>query len=305
VSSATRPWLGLMLPVQDMGVGFDRLLDLAGEAEAVGFDSVWVGDHLSFRRPVVEAVVTASMIAARTKRVEIGFGVLQLAMRHPVWLAKQLTTLATLSGGRIQVGVGIGGENPIEWRAAGVPRDQRVERTVELAALLPMLLSGEAVDHVGTHYQFESMPLLPAPAVRPRLWMGGRSDGALRRAAALADGWLGLWVDEDRLTASIERIERDADAADRPPPQAALVVPVRIDEDEAACAEAFSSFARIQYGIDHDRIARWCLGGGVERVGERLHSLVEAGAEGLVLMPAATDPLPMLDQLAALRRQLV
>jgi alkanesulfonate monooxygenase SsuD/methylene tetrahydromethanopterin reductase-like flavin-dependent oxidoreductase (luciferase family) len=304
VTRSAPPWVGLMLPAQDMGTGFDELLDLAAAAEAAGFDSVWVGDHLGFHRPIVESIVTASMVAARTERVEIGFGVLQLAMRHPVWLAKQLATLAVLSGERIQIGVGIGGENPEEWKAAGVPPEERVARTVELTALLPRLLSGEAVSHAGANYGFEAMPLLPAPAVRPPIWMGGRSKGSLERAAALADGWLGLWVDEERLAASLRTIARQAAAAGRPRPRAALVVPVCVDEDEARCAAAFADFARLQYGIEYERIARWCVGGSVARVGDRLRSLLAAGAEGLVLMPATTAPSSMFGGLAELRAAL-
>jgi alkanesulfonate monooxygenase SsuD/methylene tetrahydromethanopterin reductase-like flavin-dependent oxidoreductase (luciferase family) len=293
-----------MLPVEDMGAGFEELPGLAVAAETAGYDSVWVGDHLGFRRPIVESIVTASIVAARTETIEIGFGVLQLAMRHPVWLAKQLSTLAVLSGERIQIGVGIGGENPEEWKAAGVPRAERVARTAELTALLPRLLSGEAVSHAGPSYSFEAMPLLPAPRVRPPIWMGGRSSGSLERAAALADGWLGLWVDEERLAASVRTIARQAEVAGRPRPQAALVVPVCIDEDEARCAASFADFARLQYGIDYARIARWCVGGSVARVRDRLRSLIAAGAEGLVLMPATAAPSSMLGGLAELRAAL-
>jgi alkanesulfonate monooxygenase SsuD/methylene tetrahydromethanopterin reductase-like flavin-dependent oxidoreductase (luciferase family) len=290
-----------MLPVQDFGGGFEPFFAIALESERLGFDSTWVGDHLSFRRPVVESVVASAMVAARTSRIEVGFGVLQIAMRHPVWIAKQLGTLAHLSGERLQVGLGIGGENPAEWAAAGVPKKQRVGRTVEIMEVLPKLLSGEPVSHSGRYYEFEAPALLPAPARRPSLWMGGRSEGALRRAAEHADGWLGLWVDERRMRESCAEMEPLAAAAGRPAPRAALVVPVLVEPDPAAAEAAFSRFVDAQYGIPFEKVSRWCLSGSAEQVAASLAGLREAGADGFVLMPAAADPLRALEGLAQVR----
>lgn len=302
---AAAPWVGVMLPVQDFGAGFGSLFEMAEECERLGFDSVWLGDHLSFRQPVVESVVATSMVAARTARIELGFGVLQAAMRHPVWLAKQLGTLAHLSGGRLGVGVGIGGENPVEWEAAGVPKRERVGRTVEILEVLPALLSGAELSHDGRYYEFEAPPLLPAPPRPPRLWMGGRSEGALRRAATLCDGWLGLWVDEARMRSSVGQLAEMAAAAGRPAPSAALVAPVLVEADPEAAQAGFSRFLDLQYGLPYERIGRWCLGGEAAAVAARLRGLVEAGCGGFVLMPAAADPLASLEGLAEVRALLL
>jgi alkanesulfonate monooxygenase SsuD/methylene tetrahydromethanopterin reductase-like flavin-dependent oxidoreductase (luciferase family) len=218
-----------------------------------------------------------------------------------VWLAKQLGTLCHLSGERIELGVGIGGENPAEWAAAGVPKGERVGRTVELMRLLPALLSGEPVRHVGRHYDVDSPALLPAPERQPRLWMGGRAEGALRRAARLADGWLGLWVDVERLRTSNERLAECAREAGRPAPDTALVVPVLIEEDAASAEAGFARFTQLQYDSDYERFARWCIGGSVEEVAGRIVELNAAGASGFVLMSAAFDPLGELERLAEVR----
>jgi alkanesulfonate monooxygenase SsuD/methylene tetrahydromethanopterin reductase-like flavin-dependent oxidoreductase (luciferase family) len=294
-------WIGLMMPVQDFGGGFQQLLDTGAEAEGLGFDSIWVGDHLAFRQPVVEAIVTAAMLAARTERVTVGFGVLQLAMRHPVWLAKQLGTLATLAGERVELGVGIGGENPAEWTAAGVPRDERVGRTVEMVAILRSLLAGEPVSWEGRYYELESPALLPAPRQQPKLWMGGRSAAALQRAGELADGWLGLWADERRTRESVEEIARVAAAAGRPTPAAALVVPVLIEPDRRRAEPRLREFVGAQYGIEFERVSRWCLSGDAESVAGALAGLGRAGAEGFVLMPASADARRELESLAELK----
>ncbi|HEY2715372.1 MAG TPA: LLM class flavin-dependent oxidoreductase, partial [Solirubrobacterales bacterium] len=256
---------------------------------------------LAFRQPVVEAVVAAAMLAARTERVTIGFGVLQLAMRHPAWLAKQLGTLAALAGERVELGVGIGGENPEEWAAAGVPRSERVGRTVEMVALLRALLAGEPVRWEGRYYGLESPALLPAPARQPRLWMGGRSEGALRRVGELADGWLGLWADERRLRESVAAIARIAAAAERPAPAAALVVPVLVEPDPTRAEQRLREFVAIQYGIELERVSRWCLAGDADSLAASLRSLAAAGADGLVLMPASADARGELESLAELR----
>lgn len=298
------PWIGVMLPVQDLGAGLQAPFDMARAADRAGLDSVWVGDHLSFRRPIVEAIVTASMIAATTTMVNVGFGVLQAAMRHPVWLAKQLGTLAALSGGRLEIGVGIGGENPAEWAAAGVPVDERVGRTSELLAILPGLLAGRPLEHSGRYYDFDAPALLPAPERVPKVWVGGRSDGALRRTAQLADGWLGLWVDEERLARSVATMREAASEAGRPLPESALVVPVVVEEDAARAREHFVHFAREQYGLEYERIERWGIAGSAATIAERLRSLADAGASGFVLMSAAADPLAEIDRLAEVRDHL-
>ncbi|WCB91808.1 F420-dependent glucose-6-phosphate dehydrogenase [Baekduia alba] len=290
-----------MLPVQDFGDGFAPSLAMARESERLGFDSVWIGDHLVFRQPIVEAIVMASTVAAITDSITIGFGVLQLALRDPVWLAKQLGTLAHLSGDRIEVGVGLGGENPAEWLAARVPPSERVGRTAELMKLMPALLSGQPVTHSGRYYSLDVPALRPAPERTPTLWMGGRSEGALRRAARLADGWLGLWVDEARLARSVADMAALAAEADRPAPATALVVPVIVQPDPAVAEQELTRFVAMQYGGDYQRFARWCVSGSVDAVAERLSRLAAAGATGFVLMPAARDPLADLEPLAAVR----
>ncbi|MFN8217080.1 MAG: LLM class flavin-dependent oxidoreductase [Solirubrobacterales bacterium] len=290
-----------MLPVQDFGGGFGGLLETGAEAERCGFDSIWVGDHLAFRQPVVESVVTASMLAARTERIKVGFGVLQIAMRQPAWLAKQLGTLMVLAGERIEVGVGIGGENAEEWAAAGVATAGRAKRTAELMRLLRALLAGEPVSWAGEGFELEAPALLPAPARQPRLWVGGRSEGALRRAAELGDGWLALWADAERLQRSNAAMAEIAAAAGRPAPQTALVVAVLVEPDPRRAARRFGEFVGIQYGLEFERVSRWCVHGDAEGVASQLIALAAAGASGFVLMPAATDPRRELETLAGLK----
>ncbi|WP_296145213.1 LLM class flavin-dependent oxidoreductase, partial [Pseudonocardia sp. SCN 73-27] len=88
-------------------------------AEELGFDSGWVGDHLSFHPPLLDALTALTAAAVRTERLVLGTGVLLLPMRNAVWTAKQLASIDSLAPGRLLFGVGVGGENPAEWEAAG------------------------------------------------------------------------------------------------------------------------------------------------------------------------------------------
>ena len=98
-----------------------RVVDAAQRAEAAGFDGVYVGDHMLHPHPILESIVTLSAVATSTGRVALGTCVLLVALRQPLVLAKQLGTLAAFAPGRLRVGVGVGGEYPGEFEAAGVP----------------------------------------------------------------------------------------------------------------------------------------------------------------------------------------
>ncbi len=143
--------IGVSLPTT--GEDVPDVVEAARTAERAGFDSVWVGDHLADGRPILESTVALAAAAAVTERVRLGFGVLQLALRHPAWAAKQIGSLQTLSRGRLVLGVGAGGDTPLEWAAAGVPVAERGARTDRALAALP----GPG----------PSWPPAPPPAPRP------------------------------------------------------------------------------------------------------------------------------------------
>src|SRR5215472_9800100 len=123
-----------------------RVIEAARRAEAAGFDGVYVGDHLLHPHPLLESVVTLAAVAASTGRISLGPCVMLLALRHPVVLAKQLGTLAAFAPGRLRVGVGVGGEYPAEFTAAGLRMAERGRRMesglTEVRALLARGLEG-------------------------------------------------------------------------------------------------------------------------------------------------------------------
>src|SRR5215475_10251652 len=141
--------VALMLPTAtepgcELDVG--RFAAVAQEAEEYGFDALWVGDHVVHPRPVMESIVTLSYVAARTTRIRVGTCVMLIALRKPVVLAKQLTTLAVLSGGRVELGVGLGGAYQSEWDACEVSMSERGEQTERAVVAMRALLDGRLLD---------------------------------------------------------------------------------------------------------------------------------------------------------------
>jgi alkanesulfonate monooxygenase SsuD/methylene tetrahydromethanopterin reductase-like flavin-dependent oxidoreductase (luciferase family) len=297
---------GVMVPTFDpFRSGRVPLLEGAALAEELGFDSGWVGDHLSFHPPLLDALGALSGAAGCTRRIALGTGVLLLPMRHPVWTAKQLSTVDALAPGRLMLGVGVGGENPQEWEAAGVPVAQRGARLDESLEIVTALLRGEAVDHPGPLLPTRSPALEPVPAALPPIVVGGRSDAALRRAARVGDAWMGVWMSARRAGEVGARLDELAAEIGRPSPTRLMMLFVHVsdgtDDGDGAAREEAAAFVRGQYGLPFDALERWALIGGEQQVADGLDALADAGVSGVILVPAARDPLEQYRRLAALR----
>lgn len=293
---------GVMLPSFDpFRMGRPPLLAGAVLAEELGFDSGWVGDHLSFHPPVLDALTSLAAVAGRTNRLVLGTGVLLLPLRHAVWTAKQVATVAELAPDRLLLGVGVGGENPAEWEAAGVPIAERGRRLDEGLEIITALLRGKPVDHPGPLLPVRSPALEPFPDVPPPIVVGGRSDAGLRRAARVADGWLGVWLSARRLAEVRTQLDEYAAQYARPRCTVLQMVFAHVTDDvDAGRAEA-AAFAKGQYGLGYEKLERWVLVGDEARVADGLAELRDAGAEGFVVMPAAADALTQYHRLAGVR----
>lgn len=198
-------------------------------AEAAGFESVWVGDHISLptgaqavaayppEQPRLEAMTTLSYLAGITSRVRLGVGVIVMPQRHPLLLAKQLTTVDVLSGGRLVFGIGVG-YVPAELEALGASMADRGARTDEYLAAIRAVWDERAPAFSGRHVAWSDLMQRPLPIQRPGppVVVGGRSAAAYRRALRLANGFFGHnWTLED--TASVlEEIRELSRQVDRP-----------------------------------------------------------------------------------------
>jgi len=214
--------------------GPQGVVDLARSIEAIGFDQIDMYDHVVMGHPagdrtvgpyppsmpILEALMTLAFMASVTKRVGLGTEVLILPQRQPTLVAKQVSTLDTLSGGRVRLGVGVGWLEA-EYEALGVDFRQRGAMADEAIVLLRSYWSEASVSHEGAHYRAVAMAMEPKPPQRDGIpvWVGGRSAAALRRAGRLGDGWMASAVlsDLEKARGDIATVRRHAEEAGRDP----------------------------------------------------------------------------------------
>ncbi|WP_433796789.1 TIGR03619 family F420-dependent LLM class oxidoreductase [Actinoplanes sp. CA-252034] len=193
----------------------------AGMAEEAGFESLWVGDHIALpagegNPPRLEALITLTYLAAMTSRVRLGVGLIVLPQRQPVLLAKQITSLDVLSGGRLTVAVGAGYVEP-ELHAMGVTLAERGARTEEYLTVMRALWDA-APEFDGRFVSFSGVVQHPSPVQRPHppIVVGGHSPAAYRRAARHAHGWYGWGLDPDGTAEALRTLAEAVRREQRP-----------------------------------------------------------------------------------------
>ncbi len=310
----TSPRVGVLLPTFDATHTARTPPVIAGAKliEELGFDGAWVGDHLACPAPLLDAMGCLTAAAAVTERINLGFSVLLAGLRPPAWTAKQLVTLDALApGGRLRLGVGVGGEFPEEFAAAGVPLARRGRRVDETLEVLPDLLAGRPVSFQGSVIQVEvkaphatGAGLSPAISTMPPIYTAGRGEPALQRAARYADFWMPMWLSPDSITKRVDTLEELASAAGRPRPRLASLILVHADADLDRARREAEIHLRGQYGMGLERVEHWTGLGPAEAITEKLAAYVAVGVEEFILMPLGGDPLTQIDRLAEVRTQL-
>ncbi|HEY8489483.1 MAG TPA: LLM class flavin-dependent oxidoreductase [Dehalococcoidia bacterium] len=285
--------------------GHDESGDVVGTsqlAEALGFHSVWFGDHVLWYVPVPDPFVLLSHVAAQTERVLLGTGVYLAPLRPPPAVAKQAATLDLISGGRFIFGVGVGGENPVEYEASGVPLRERGRRLDETLEICRLLWSGERVSYQGRVFRVPETRLDTPPARPggPPIWVGGRSEGALRRAGRLGDGWLAFVVTPERFAGSWDAVRRHAEAAGRNPDALtpALQIWCQLAPTEEEALAAIAPAMEAMYRTPYERFRRYTIAGTPEQWLERLRAFTRAGVRHFNLIFAAGDVRTQMLQFA-------
>jgi probable F420-dependent oxidoreductase len=193
------PSVGIQLPEVEREVRWPEYVAMARAAEQVGFDSVWIGDHLLYRgdgrpeRGPWEAWTLLAGLAAATERVALGPLVACAAFHAPALLAKQAATVDEISGGRLVLGLGAGW-NPTDFAAFGLPRAERVARFEESFEVIRRLLAGERVTFRGRFTEVDDCVLLPAPRRRVPLMVGSSGERMLAATLPHVDAW-NVWFD--------------------------------------------------------------------------------------------------------------
>lgn len=245
------PTIGLFLHNAQLVTDPDLLGQVAGLAEDLGYDSLWAPDHVVVPsprvvpspvdpdEPMLDPLVLLGHLAARTRRIRLGTGVVVLPQRNPLVLAKQVSSVDVLSGGRVELGVGAGYLEP-ELRALGVPLNERASRTDEFLAALDALWTSPAPEFHGRHVDFAGVDAHPRPVQRPLpIVIGGHTPPARRRAARHGAGWYGFQLSPEQVRTQVDGLRAAADAAGRTTPLHIAVTPDRpLDPDTVAAYAA-------------------------------------------------------------------
>jgi probable F420-dependent oxidoreductase len=272
--------------------------------EAAGAGSLWVGGHVASTNPSPEAMVWLARLAAHTRTAIVGTATLLLPLYPPALVAKQAADIDRAAGGRVALGVGVGGEYPSDFAAVQVPMGERGSRADEAIGLLRRFWTAEPVHHEGRHFRFDGVRIHPAPAQAggPPVIVTGRRDVAMRRAARLGDGWMPYLYSPRRYAASVERIASLAAEAGRDLDGFAWLayVFVALDDSAGAARQAALRFFGSTYGQDlESMLDHVAVAGDLDAVGERLQAYVDAGARHLVVCPIHGDGTAVAERLLA------
>jgi probable F420-dependent oxidoreductase len=226
--------IGFGLPVSGVWAHPDAVHRFAVRAQELGYHSLWTFSRLlvgadqdldPVYRSVLDPLVTLAFAAAHTTRIRLGVAVVNLPFVSPVYLAKQAATLDVLSGGRLDLGLGVGW-SPVEFAGTGASAQRRGPRTAEYLAVLRTLWADEISGYHGEFYQVPASRVLPKPVQRPGppVLLGGSAPAALRRAGRLADGWVSRsGQDLTRLPEDIALVREGAARAGRDPAAVRIV----------------------------------------------------------------------------------
>ncbi len=291
-----------------------KLRDFAVKGEALGYESLWVPEHLLTARGLygtawLSPLETMAFVAGCTQRIRLATGILVLPIRNPVFMAKEIASLQFLSGGRFELGIGPGWDQH-EFDVAGVKLSQRGGRTDEILDIFDKLWTGQAITHHGKYYDFDDVTIDPPLRDRPKLWVGGGAKvktalspdpaqiapAVLDRIVHRADGWLAraagsnesVIEDWGLITARLAEIGRPRESLIFGHLNFVHVVPT--DDDAVALREQRPLIERVMgthRSFEHLQTCYFL--GSPGRIRARIAELAAAGMEDLVLSPLDYD----------------
>lgn len=275
-----------------LAAGAAEVVRQAKRVEELGFEFLSAGEHYmrgSPPGPTHASLPLLGVAAGATERLKVVSSVLLAPFYHPLTLAKLTATLDLASGGRFVLGVGVGGEFPVEFEAAGLNVKQRGRRTDECLEVLRRLWTGQPVTYRGRHFNLEDVSINP-PSLQqpgPPVWVSGRRDAAMVRAARHGDGWMPYFYSPDRYRSSVAKITDSAGELGRDLSDFSWAwfpyISIYPTEEEAASVAAGELGGQYLYGGDFINIVRqYCLLGPVERCVQRLQEYVDAGARNII-----------------------
>lgn len=274
----------------EFGIALKLLHDAKAEArmaEDLGFDYLSTGEHISFYVPTANNIVALAAAAGATERIKLLSGIVLVPLYPPALLAKQVSMLDVVSGGRFSLGIGVGGENPREFEAVGVPVEERGARTNEALEVINLLLTEKNVSFNGRFTTLNDITISPSPIQKPRvpIWVAGRKDVAMKRVAKYGDGWMPYMYTPDMLADSMSKIADYSVEAGRPADavQGGLYIFTCVHESRDRALEMANEQLSKQYNQDFTKlVSKYTISGSPDDCIEQINAYRQAGAETII-----------------------
>lgn len=299
--------VGVFPPFDALSGGAKSLRAFVDRAAAAGLDHVATGDHVSFFVGFgVDGLINATAMAMFNDSIDVYVSVYLLALRHPVLVARQLSTFGSLAPGRLTLGVGVGGEDRHEVEVCSVDPSSRGRRTDECIQIVKGLLEGKPVDFKGEFFDIERALVIPPPVPPPPIVIGGRSDAAIRRTGLYGDGWIGTWVSPERFAAATGQIAEVASETGRGEVSWHHAVQTWCgfgDSREDARGRVARAMQAL-YRIPFEKFERWSPYGTPADVAEELIPYIGAGCRTFNLLPQAGNVSDAIAGAAEVKRLL-
>ena len=286
------------------------LVDYGVRMEALGFDSIWVWDHVLLgvkpNFPIIEALTLLTAIGARTSKIKLGTGVLVLPMRNPVILAKQLASMDLLSDGRLVMGLATGWYKR-EFDAVGVAFEQRGRIMRDNLEMLKRFWTEDMVTGEWGAHKIPAGVMYPKPAQRPRppILIGGYVDRVLKRAAVDADGWLTYFYTPDSFARSWAKVRDFARAAGKDPDTLlnATQLPIMIGKSRAAVESDMMDWLSREwdYASWSESTKDSAILGTVDECVDQLRAHLAVGVQKIIFVPYKYDP----EQIETIAREII
>ena len=294
------------------------VVEFAQKAEELGFDRITTGEHLmdgNPPRPTLLNIPVMAAAAGATRTLRVMTGIVIAPLYHPVMLSKLVTSLDLVSKGRLDFGIGVSGQRgtQVEFDALGIPVRTRGRRTDEMLEVMKRLWTEEHVSHQGRFFNFEDVTLVPRPQQQPYppIWVAGRSDAAMRRAALHGDGWYPYLFTVRRLRATNETVRKMAADAGRDLAgfHWGLNQPTAISEDRAEALATAVTHVGQRY-VTPERTAEdiaqaLCLTGTPQDCIKAIEERIDAGVRDFIFGFLSADAAGLYRQMELVSRLVI
>ena len=266
----------------------------ARQIESLGFDVLGCGEHVSFHGDTASGFVSLSVAAGATSHIRLMSTITLVPLYPAALLAKMGAALDVASDGRFIFGVGVGGEFANEFEACGVPVKQRGSRTDDALEVVTRTWTETDVSYDGRYTKLDHFSLKPLPIQKPRppIWVSGRADAAMNRAAKYADGWLPYMYTPEQLAKSVEsiRVAGEDLGRDMSAFRFGLFIFTAVHEDNERAIKMAADRLSTQYAQDFSKLVhKYALAGDPERCQARLREYIDAGADFCFVSTACPD----------------